>query len=119
MTKIEIKNTEIEKYGIVGGEAALVGTHHYGEIMIQCLKSTSGKGFFENEIDERLRVIGILKDKEVGDVFEIEDHDAKVLQKCVEDFNGRWPIVHEDTSKFMKYIRGLGPVGTERKKEEL
>ncbi len=108
MKKVELKSTDIDMYDRdSAGQIVIAGKMSYKHLIDQALRFTKTGRFFEEQIDQRLRIMRFLSDKEDGDVVDMEDNDVNVLKRCVIEYDGNWPILHEDTSKFVKYIKGL------------
>ena len=76
------------------------------ELMLTCLNNMPQGGFSPEEMHSRLRVVDVIKvDQEEGgtDSIELEDADAKVLQRCVEAM--RWGVLDRGLLLFVERVR--------------
>lgn len=59
-------------------------------------------GFSLDEMRSRIRILDLLSD---DDTLELEDADAKVLQRCVKEM--KWGVMHQDIVNFCDVIGNL------------
>lgn len=80
------------------------------------LNAPPKQGFNPEQMRKRIKILGIVSERETHDTIELEDADYEVLKNCV---NGDgWGVLDEDVLKYIDAINDAkGPGAGEAKKE--
>jgi len=78
---------------------------NYSDLVLINLNDVGEKGLLPIEMEERIELIKLFKDKQEGDKIELNQSQVDLLLDCNQ--KTRWTSLHEDIDSFNKYVKTL------------